>query len=307
MTASSVTPRPTSTRRPWTDTRRKNALGYSFVLLPLAYVFLVLLLPILYNVWISLHDWSLVDPTPPKFIGLGNYIDILTNPRWLGTIGRTAIFVVASVSCQIVGGVVVAMFLYKRYPHARLLRLLLLLPMLVSEVVVGNVWRLMFNYDGGFINGILSLVGIPPVFWLGPDLAFVSVVVADIWQQLPFVMLVIFAALQTVPHEITEAAEIDGSRGFQTFWYIILPVIRPALLLVLLFETMFAVRAFSTVWVLTQGGPGTSTTLLAVDVYRVALQSFDVGLSAALSCILLAISLLIAVLYIRWLKRDPLS
>ncbi len=305
MTAAPTTA--TRRRRASNDVTRRNALGYSFVLLPLGYVFIVLLLPIIYNAWISLQQWSLVDPSPPTFIGLGHYIDIFTDPRWLGTIGRTAVFVVASVALQIAGGVGIAMFLFIRYPNARLLRVLLLLPMLVSEVVVGNVWRLMFNYDGGFINGILSLFGIPPIFWLGADLAFPSIVIADVWQQLPFVMLVVFAALQTVPAEIREAAMIDGAGGWKSFWNIILPVIRPAILLVLLFETMFAVRAFSTVWVLTQGGPGNSTSLLAVDVYRVALQNYDVGLSAALSWILLVISLLIALLYIRWLKRDPLS
>jgi multiple sugar transport system permease protein len=208
---------------------------------------------------------------------------------------------------QVGGGIAVALFIWRRYPNAKILRAILLLPMLISEVVVGNVWRLMLNSNGGLIDGVLRLLDLPTPLWLGPRWAFVSIVVADLWQQLPFVFLVVFAALQSVPDELLESATMDGSRGWQSLWNVIIPLIRPAILLVLLFETLYALRTFSTVYILTEGGPAGETTLFGVSIEQTALSDYKVGLAAALSWVLLAISLVFAIVYIRWLKRDPLG
>ncbi|WP_162606594.1 carbohydrate ABC transporter permease [Jiangella asiatica] len=266
----------------------------------------VLLIPIANNAWISLHEWSLVGDEAPRFIGLDNYVEILQTPRWRNTLLRTGLYVVLTVSAQVLLGFLIALLLHRHFPNAKVARMLLLMPMMISEVVVGNIWRLLLNFNGGLFNWFLGLVGIDPVFWLGPGRAFWSVVAVDIWQNTPFVTLVLFAAMQTLPSELLEAASIDGARRWQQVRSVIMPMIQPAFLLVLMFQTMFAIRSFSTIWLLTEGGPGNETSLLAIDVFRAALQSYDVGLGAALSWCLLLLSLGITILYIRWLKRDPL-
>jgi len=291
-------------RRSWW--RSRNALGYGFIAGPLVFMVVVLLVPIAYNAWVSLHDWSLVGTTPPRFIGLDNYLEIVQTPRWRGTLLRTAVYVIVTVSVQVVAGFLIALLLHQHFPRAKVARMLLLLPMMISEVVVGNIWRLLLNYNGGLINWFLGLFGIEPVFWLGPEHAFQSILMVDIWQNVPFVTLVLFAALQTLPSELLEAAAIDGANRWHQVRSVIVPMIQPAFLLVLMFQTMFAIRSFSTIWLLTEGGPGDRTSLLAIDVFRAALQSYDIGLGAALSWCLLLLSLGITVLYIRWLKRDPL-
>ncbi|MDQ7904795.1 sugar ABC transporter permease [Phytohabitans sp. ZYX-F-186] len=287
--------------------RGRDGLGLLFVLAPMLFLFAVLIVPIVYNMWVSLHSWRLTDVGGPEFVGLDNYVEVLWTPRWRDTIVRTAAFVVLTVGLQVVIGFGVALFLHKHFPRARALRVALLLPMMVSEVAVGNMWRLLYNYDGGLLNWALGLVGIDRVFWLGPDMAFASIVLTDVWQNAPFVTLVIFAALQTMPNELLEAADLDGASGWVRIRRVILPIVQPAVLLVLIFQTMFAIRAFGTIWILTEGGPGTATTLLSIDIFRVALQSYDVGLASTLSWFLVAINLIVAIIYMRWLKREPLT
>ncbi|MFI7024234.1 carbohydrate ABC transporter permease [Micromonospora sp. NPDC049900] len=297
--------RPATRRPPWW--RSRTALGYLFVLAPMLFLFVVLIVPIGYNLWVSLHSWRLTSVTGPEFVGLANYIEVLQTPRWRDTIVRTAIFVVLTVVLQVIVGFGTALFLHRHFPKARALRVALLLPMMVSEVAVGNVWRLLYNYDGGLLNWALGLIGVDRVFWLGPDMAFFSIVLTDVWQNAPFVTLVIFAALQTMPKDILEAADLDGATGWARIRQIIVPVVQPAVLLVLIFQTMFAIRSFGTIWILTEGGPGTATTLLSIDIFRVALQSYDVGLASTLSWFLVLINLVVAIIYMRWLKRDSLS
>ena len=282
-------------------------MAYAFIFIPMIYIFIVLLAPIAYNVWISFHSWSLVSGTGPRFIGFSNYVTAFTESRYSDSLVRTLVFVLITVTIEVVGGTALALFMHLRYPTAQVLRVILILPFLVSETVVGNMWRLMFDYDGGLINGTLAYLGIQGPLWLGPDLAFSSVIVADVWHQLPFVFLVMFAALQSVPPELSEAAAVDGAHGWRVFWNVTLPIVQPSMLLVLLFQTLYSLRHFSIVWILTEGGPANATRIIGVDVQLTTLQNYNIGMAATLSCLLLIFSLVIAVLYVRWLRRDPLS
>ncbi len=284
----------------------KTRLGYLLIGIPLVYVLLVILLPLLFNVYASLQSWRLVGP-PPQFIGLDNYIAILTESRWLSSLGRTLLFTALAVGIEVLLGFAIALLLYHRFNNIRWLRALFLMPMMISEVAAALAWRLILTGDSGLANWITTSLGFEPQLWLGPDWAFFSIVAVDVWQQTPFVILVIFAALQGVPKELLEAAEIDGASLLQRIRKIILPLILPSLTVILIFRTVFALRVFTTVWILTGGGPGDETAVLGIEIYRTAFSSFDTGFGAALSISMLVLSMIVGVFYMRAFRREALS
>ena len=294
-----------TTRKPGLHSE-KTRLGYLLIGIPLVYVLLVILLPLLFNVYASLQEWRLIGP-PPQFIGLDNYITILTEGRWLASLGRTLLFTALAVGIEVMLGFAIALLLYHRFNNIQWLRALFLMPMMISEVAAALAWRLILSGESGLANWITTSLGFTPQLWLGPDWAFFSIVAVDVWQQTPFVILVIFAALQGVPKELLEAAEIDGASLLQRVRKIILPLILPALTVILIFRTVFALRAFTTVWILTGGGPGDATAVLGIEIYRVAFSSFDTGFGAALSICMLILSMIVGVFYMRAFRREALS
>ncbi|MBE7159091.1 MAG: sugar ABC transporter permease, partial [Rhodospirillales bacterium] len=252
------------------------------------------------------QDWVLTEGAP-DYVGAQNFIDILSEARWITSLGRTLLFTCLAVGAEVLIGFGIALLLYQRFNDLRWLQALFLMPMMISEVVAALAWRLLLSGDGSLANWIMESLGLPPQLWLGPRWAFPSVVVVDIWQQTPFVVLVLFAALQGVPVTLLEAAALDGAGLIQRVRHVILPLLMPALSVVLIFRTVFALRVFTTVWILTGGGPGNKTAVLGIEIYRTAFQTFDVGIGAALSLIMLLISLVIALITMRATRRESLA
>ena len=181
----------------------------------------------------------------------------------------------------------------------------LLVPMMLPSVVVGVVWRLMLNPDFGAINGTLRRIGLntASLTWTAsPKLAMLSVIAVDVWQWTPFVFLVLLAGLQAIPEEPYEAALIDGSSPRQTFWHVTLPLLKPSILIVLLLRTMDLLRVFDQIFILTEGGPGFATETISLYIYRTAFRFFDFGYAAAMSFVLLALTNVISVIYIKFLQ-----
>ncbi|HET6223277.1 MAG TPA: sugar ABC transporter permease [Dongiaceae bacterium] len=287
-------------------TADKDRLAYFLIGLPLLYVVIVIVLPLLFNIYASLFSWRLV-VGDPVYVGFGNYAEVLTEKRWLYSLLRTLAFAGLAVGIELVVGFAIALLLYHRFNNLRWLQALFLTPMMISEVAAALAWRLMLSGEGGLANWITTSLGLPAQLWLGPDWAFLSIVAVDVWQQTPFVVLVMFAALQGVPKELLEAAELDGAPLYHRIAHVIIPIVRPALSIVLIFRTVFALRAFTTVWILTGGGPGDRTAVLGIEIYRTAFSSFETGLGAALSIIMLLMSLIIAVFYMRAFRRESLA
>jgi multiple sugar transport system permease protein len=276
------------------------------LVLPLFYVMAVTLVPLLFNAYASVQSWNFIQG-PPFYVGLENYAEIIEDPRWLWSLLRTALFVVLAVSIELILGFFIAFLLYRRFNNIRWLQALFLTPMMISEVAAALAWRLLLSGNGSLVNWLVGLFGIEPQLWLGPDWAFASIVLVDVWQQTPFVILVIFAALQGVPTEQLEAAELDGANTWTKIRHVVIPTILPALSVVLIFRTVFALRVFTTVWILTGGGPGDRTAVLGIEIYRTAFGSFDIGMGAALSIMILILSVIMGVLYMRALRREALS
>jgi len=188
-----------------------------------------------------------------------------------------------------------------------LFRSALLIPMMLPPVVVGVVWRLMLNADFGAINGTLKGAGAntDSLTWTAsPVLALASVIAVDIWQWTPFMFLVLLAGLQAIPQEPYEAALIDGSSAWQTFRYVTLPLLKPAILIALLLRTMDLLRVFDQIFILTEGGPGFATETVSLYIYRTAFRFFDFGYAAAMSFVLLVLTNIISVSYIRLLQKQ---
>jgi len=284
----------------------RERLGYMLLALPLFYVMAVTLVPLLFNAYASVQSWNFLQGEP-LYVGLENYAELVEDPRWLWSLLRTAVFVALAVSIELLLGFLIAFLLYRRFNNIRWLQALFLTPMMISEVAAALAWRLLLSGHGSLLNWVVGILGIEPQLWLGPDWAFAAVVLVDVWQQTPFVVLVIFAALQGVPAELLEAAELDGAGTWRKIRHVIIPTILPSLSVVLIFRTVFALRVFTTVWILTGGGPGDKTAVLGVEIYRVAFGSFDIGMGAALSVVILVLSLVMGILYMRALGREALS
>jgi multiple sugar transport system permease protein len=233
------------------------------------------------------------------FRGVANYIDTFASRDFRQSMRNQLIFTCFSLTAEVVGGMGIALLINSRMRGLRLARTLLLIPPMIAPAVVGLNFRWLFNTQSGLIDAVLRDLGLPVIPWLSdPGWALVSVIIADIWQNTPLMVLLFLAGLQSLPQEPLEAAAVDGASPWYTFWAIILPLLRPVVMIALMLRVIDTFRTFDVVWLMTQGGPGGATSLITVDAYLLAFQSVDFGHAAAVSYIALVISLLLlAALY----------
>lgn len=249
----------------------------------------ILFYPLLHSIGLSFFDYYL--PVPDRtFVGLQNFAQILDDETFWDSLRVTVRFTAAAVSVELVLGVAVALLLDSRIPCRQFVTLVILLPMTITPAVGGLLMRWMFESNWGLVNYFLSLAGISGPGWAGdPQWALLSLVLADVWQHTPFVILVIYAGLQSIPLEPVEAAMIDGASRSQSLRHVILPMLRPLILFVLIIRFMDAFRMFDHVFVMTGGGPGTSTQTITFYNYVVAFRLLRIGRASALGVITLLI------------------
>jgi multiple sugar transport system permease protein len=263
-------------------------------LLLLACVFV----PSLWVLWFSLNEYSLGQPM--TFVGLANYVTILGDPIFWRAAVNTLVVVNLVVYGELAAGLALALLMAGWVPAKRLVISVLLAPYAITEVTAVVMWRYMFEPDVGMVNWWLKGLDLGQIAWATNSYhALFLVVLLSIWIHLPFTFLILYAAITTVPKELTEAAEVDGATAWQRFWHVTLRVIMPAVLVALLFRYIFAMRLFSEVWLLTQGGPARLTEVLAVYLYRNAFRYYDFGIASATGWIMATLSLLIAAWYLR--------
>jgi multiple sugar transport system permease protein len=274
-------------RRRWQPSTRDERLAYKLLLPVLGVVVIVVTLPLL----LALRD--AVIGRDGTFVGLSNFVRALSDPGLLDSLAVTGLYGLIVVPTQILVGIGLALLVHRtiRSPAIRaVLYVLAIIPIVIPPVAVGVVARLIFGPDYGVLNYLLVEVGIiqREIPWLSsPVGAMAAVASVDIWQWTPFVYLVLFAGLQTVPHETVEASQVDGAGSWQQFWHIELPYIRPLLLLVLFFRIADVLRVFDHVFVLTGGGPGDTTQFLSLWLYRIAFKFSDAGQAAALAVVVM--------------------
>jgi multiple sugar transport system permease protein len=285
-----------------------NRSGFAWLLNApsLVAIFLLAGYPILYSAWISLHKYNLKRPRVFDFIALDNYIEILQSPEFWSALWITVQFTFLVVALVAVLGILIALLLDKPFPGRGVLRTLMLLPWAIPPVVNGLMWQWIYDSKIGALNGLLTSLGIIQEYrgWLSdPTSALLALVCADVWNSLPLAVILLLAALQRIPRELYEAARMDGAGPFAVFRYVTFPWIAQVLLVVLILQTLAAIRAFDIIYVLTGGGPGTATTTLTRQTYLTTFDSLDFGRGNAYAYTVSLITLGFAVVYFRVLYR----
>lgn len=281
--------------------------SFPYLLLAPALIVLlaVLVYPMLSSLVYSFQRYNLLRPDAGQpFVGLENYRTLLSSSQFWNSLRITLLFTAISVFVEFFLGLALALLLNRDIPGLRIFRTIILIPFLSTPVVVALAWKFMLHAEYGMVNYFLGLLGIPPQIWLGPELAFPSIVLVEIWQHTSFVVLILLAGLQALPNDPYEAAIMDGATNWQLLWKITLPLLRPVILVALVFRTMFTLRVFDTMWVLTGGGPADATRTLSISIYLTGFRQFELGIGAALSWILLIVTMLISLVYWRYLSQD---
>jgi multiple sugar transport system permease protein len=267
---------------------------------------LVIFAPLVYSIILSLYQWQITQINTDKpFVGLQNYVKLFTDPQVLNAVWNTIVYVVGSVGVELVLGFIIAAALFELTRGRKLANSLILLPMIIAPVITALIWRYMFDPQFGLISQVLSLFGIHGgIDFLGnAKLALPSLMLVDIWQWTPFVILILHAGMLGIPEDQFEAARIDGAGRVRILRSVVLPAIAPQILLVLLFRTMDTYRIFDTVYVLTRGGPGGATETIGLYTYQTGFSFFNMGYAMTLSVFILVTVGLISGFYLRLLRR----
>jgi multiple sugar transport system permease protein len=267
-------------------------------------VALVFIYPLLLSLWTSLQYKVLSQPHLTRFYGWGNYQWLLREPRFWDAFGRSMAFLAATVALSMALGMLVALLLDHYLPRRGWLKALYLVPMVVTPVVVGIQWRFLLNEQFGVLTWLLRVLRLPiGGEWLVTPLgAMFWVIAVDVWYYTPTVILLFGAGLEAIPTEIRDAARVDGASSWQRTRLILIPMLKPVLGVILLIRTIGGLRAFDTIVVITDGGPGRATEVVNLLAYRYGLQYFDVGKATAIGWVMLLVALVLTAFYIRFLR-----
>jgi len=261
---------------------------------------LTVLIPILYGIYISFLDIKLSSFLPPQFVGLDNYVAALKAPETWATLKITLAMMLLGMLVQIPLGIGLALILHRNLKGTKVFSSILITPMLLTPVAVGLTFRFMFDTDLGIINWVIGSLGVEKINWLGQQTTgILAVVLVDSWQSVPFVMLLIVAALGSISPSLYEAASIDGASARQTFWKVTFPLITPTLLVVVMIKIMDFLKLFDTLFMLTRGGPGNETTTLGLWTYKTGFIFLEFSRAAALGVLIMIITAPVLLLWRR--------
>jgi ABC-type sugar transport system permease subunit len=277
----------------------ERRLAWLLVLPVLLAIAAVALFPMAYAAWESLHAHDLRTAGPPRFVGLENYVEIAGDGRFRAALLHTAGFAAVSVALELALGLGLALLLHPAFRGRGALRAASLLPWAIPTVVAALLWRFLFDDRVGLAGAMAGWAGSGFVWFTDPVAAWVPVILADVWKTTPFVAIILLAGLQGIDETLYEAARVDGASRWTSFLHITLPMLKPALVVALVFRMLDAFRVFDLIYVLTGGGPGTSTEPVALYTFTTLLQNLRFGYGSALSVAIFAVVFALAVLLIR--------
>jgi multiple sugar transport system permease protein len=263
--------------------------------------------PVVKNIIMSFQDYTTATffTGEAPWVGLGNYISVFQSSVFTTSLVNTALFTAGSIILQFVIGLSLALFFRRHFPLSGFLRGLLLLPWLLPLIASSAVWKWLLDQDSGALNQLLGLVGIAPVPWLvSPSLALIAVIGVNVWLGIPFNTTILYSGLQGVPEELYEAAALDGAVGWRAFRHITWPSIRPVVSVVIVLGVVYTLKVVDVILGLTGGGPANSTQTLATWAYQKSFVQFAFGEGAAISNILIVISLVFAVVYLYMTRKE---
>lgn len=282
-------------------------MGYSFLLPAVFFLLFFIFVSIVYSFYMSFFEWKLFDLGAEKtFVGITNYLKIFTDEVFGTSLVNTLTIVVACLVVETVLGFLIALTLWTLKKNLRVIQSIILLPMITSPVIVGLIWRYIYDPQFGILNYILrSTTGMQNLAWLGDErLSLFSVILVDIWQMTPFVVLVLYTGMTGISEDCIEAAQVDGARYWKIVRGMILPSIAPLISFAMLIRTMDLFKIFDTIYVMTKGGPGYSTETIALYTYKTGFSYYNMGYAMALSMITLVCIVAISAVYLRKKKVE---
>jgi len=280
---------------------RKPSPFLWFILPAVVVITCVIVFPWMFTLWMSLFDWKI--GSKATFAGLGNYAALLTNRRFLESIAHTLIFTTLAVVAPLVLGTAAALVFHQKFAWRGFWRGAFVLPMMATPVAIALVWVMMFHPQQGVLNYLLSLVGMGPSEWVySPKWAILCLVMVDVWQWTPLVMLVVLGGLASLPTDPFEAAYMEGASRWQTFRYVTRPLLMPFILVAAVVRLIDALKTFDTIYVITQGGPGTATETINIYLYLQAFSFYQIGKSSAVVVVFFVLVVALSMLLF-WLRE----
>ncbi len=280
---------------------KDKRLGYILIAPTIVILVLIVIYPLLYALYISFFHMNVAIPWKGKvFVGLENYINVIEDSTWWHAILRTLYFVIADITIGMTLGLGVALLLNRKFPLKPVIFAIILFPYVLPPIVNALMWRLIYDSNYGFLNGILYQIGFIKGYipWLSqPKSAIIMLIIANLWQGTPFAIILFLAGLKSIPLELYEAAKIDGSSKWQSFVYITLPLLKPIIYVLVVMKTILTFKIFDLVYALTGGGPSNSTQVVSMKIYNVSFGFLKFGRASAMAYILLGIVACFAIFY----------
>jgi len=290
-----------TSRRRGRGARHDAAVRYGMTLPAIVALLLVVAFPLAFALFVSVHDYDLTEGGIGGYIALENYASTLGDELYAVAARNTAVLAFSVVALELV--IALGLSVLLNTPGLRFKGIylaILLIPLLVSPIAVGLIWRLLLHPDLGAVNWALGLVGLPKQEWLsGQATAMPTIVGVDVWHETSLMIVIILAGLTALPRDPIEAAAVDGANAWQTFWTVTLPLLTPVLLVAVLIRLIAAMKTYDLIYILTRGGPGSSTETVSYSIWKNAFTSLDMGRSAAASFLLLAVILVMTVVLVR--------
>jgi multiple sugar transport system permease protein len=268
---------------------RRQAFAYPAP--AVATLFLIVIIPIVFNLYLAFNKWT-IGLGQPRFIGLGNFLELLSDERVLNGVKVMIYFSGLSLSLEMVLGLLIAVYFNRQFKGSEVVQAIYILPFAATPVAVALIWRIMLNPEIGVLNYLLRSVGLPGSLWVSsPQTVIPALVMVDVWKWTPMITLIVLAGLKSLPHEPYEAARVDGASALQIFWYITLPLIRPVLIAALMLRSLDNLKEFDIIYTVTQGGPGIASETLYLYSYMVGFNFFKAGYGSALMVVVFLIVL----------------
>ena len=278
-----------------------NRFGVILLLPASILLFVFFVYPILYSFYLSMTNANYFLPDfHQKFIGLSNYLKLFTEKDFMDSIKITFIYATVSTAVKLLLGFILALLFQRDIKGFGFFRAVIILPMVITPVAAGLIWNYMYNQTFGLVNFILNVFHIPSLSWhTEPPTALLTIILVDIWILTPFVLIVTMAGLTNIPKELYEAAHIDGASWWSTLTNIIIPYMKPIIVIVILLNLIDAFKVFDQVWIMTRGGPALRTNLFTIYAYKEAMLKGNIGLGSAASIIVLIILIIISLIFIK--------
>jgi multiple sugar transport system permease protein len=304
--AVTLSPGMSSAARAGGDWRRGDKMVALLLLAPaLLYLIVMSIYPTIWSLWLAFHNYLVYQPDKASFAGFDNFTDLLDSEVFRQSFRVTLAFSAIAVSIECVLGLAIAVLLDRKMRGANLLRTLLIVPVMISPVGMGLTFRYIFAPTYGLLTYLMQSVGLPTADWTVSTVwALPAVIFIDVWQWTPFVALILLSGMQSVSVEVTEAAELDGLSEWQKLWRIVMPLIRPVVMVVVLIRLIDSIRMFDLVFVVTRGGPGSATEVLSVMSYVTGFSEGDMGSAAAIAWVTVVLVNVLVAIFLRALSKS---